>query len=190
MHINSVVHQGTNFSEGDISVSNVSCGVGALYNHPIRTEEEAKACIDRVLKQRKGNDRITKEAFIVFSDIDYSHPDMVSKRKPGCDCALCKCSASGGSRIAQYIKDKKIGYIVETPAEYNPNSGNWIKVWVWHPPHDFSSRDKTLPKAGWMRYFDKTGRFAGSFDKSQCLTGTELAERIKYYEVHGYTVKE
>jgi hypothetical protein len=130
----------TTLKEDSLFHTVVSCGVTAAYSLSYCSPEEF---VERVLKTRKPFDKTIKEAFVIFSDVDYSA------------MPLYRGSMSMGQRIAAYLKDKNLGYVVETPAEKNPNSGNMIRVWIWHPPHN----DDALRVEGKNRIFDQAGRF-------------------------------
>jgi len=38
-----------------------------------------------------------------------------------------------GERFARYLKKNKFGKVHSVPPRKNPNTGNYIKVWVWAP---------------------------------------------------------
>lgn len=39
---------------------------------------------------------------------------------------------SRGTRLADYIAEKKLGPVMASQSVRNPNSGNLITVWIWH----------------------------------------------------------
>lgn len=41
-----------------------------------------------------------------------------------------------GQDLVAYIKEHKLGEIVESPVRKNPNSKNNVQVWVWAPSRD------------------------------------------------------
>lgn len=92
-----------------------SCGVSILSGlnstHP-------KDVVNKILKERAPTDRkFIREAFVMFSDTDNR-------------------GTKGGNALCAYIKDNKLGNIVEFGPRMNPNTGNMIKLWIWTPPHE------------------------------------------------------
>ena len=42
-----------------------------------------------------------------------------------------------GEDFAAYIRTNNLGNVIETEGDHkNPNTGNWVKVWVWTVNHD------------------------------------------------------
>jgi hypothetical protein len=90
-----------------------SCGVSVLSGLSVSSPEQM---VNKVLKERAITDtKKIREAFVVFSDVAEGH---------------------GGNSLCRYIKDNKLGDIVEFGPRMNPNTGNMIKMWVWSPPHE------------------------------------------------------
>lgn len=136
--------------------SYVSCGVtvlmGVSFLHP-------ENIVHKILKERHPKDAKTmREAFVVFSDID--RPD----------------SAYGGNFLCKYIRENKLGDIIEAGPRMNPNTGNMIKIWIWSPPHEsLATKNKFMPVHGKILKTDKYGnlntyvddpRFKNSFADS------------------------
>ena len=44
-------------------------------------------------------------------------------------------TATYGDRFAAFIQKHKLGALIETPYNMNPNSGNNVKVWLWTVDH-------------------------------------------------------
>lgn len=111
---------------GNVYSSYVSCGVSMLSGINGSTPEQI---VNKVLKERSVNDyKKIREAFVVFSDTD---------------------NAAGGNELCRYIKDNKLGAILEMGPRMNPNTGNMIKIWVWAPPHiSLSPADSAMPIYG------------------------------------------
>ena len=42
-----------------------------------------------------------------------------------------KNTKNSGWVLAKYIKDNKLGTLVESPGRVNPNSGNTLIAWIW-----------------------------------------------------------
>jgi len=56
-----------------------------------------------------------------------------------------------GENFAAYLRDHKLGDVIETGEYVNPNSGNLLKVWIWTVDHDAvnasrANRAKREPK--------------------------------------------
>lgn len=92
--------------------TSISCGVQQLYGVGYNTPS---AVIRTAFRGQGDPDRFT--AHIVFSDVFSDSEDHVV----------------GGQRLAEFIKERKLGTVVASPGRVNPNSGNRIKVWVWTP---------------------------------------------------------
>jgi hypothetical protein len=116
------------YKEMYVQGSHCSCGVTMLSG---LSETSPEQIVNKVLKQRNQFDtKKIREAFVVFSDIDYS----------GC---------RGGNELFKYIKKNNLGHIVEFGPRMNPNTGNMIKIWVWEPPHEsLAPKDKWMPVYG------------------------------------------
>ncbi len=119
-----------------------SCGISVLSGVSYTPPEEI---VKKVLKVRHSYDsKKIKEAFVVFSD---------------------KCrrdsEVSGGDILCKYIRDNKLGDILEMGPRMNPNSGNMIKIWVWAPPHEsLYPRDRNMPVWGHNMKTDKYGNIS------------------------------
>jgi hypothetical protein len=100
-----------NEAPSSIRSSPVSCGVHFMFGLYELTPMEA---VRKILEERTISDITCREAFIVFSDTDNTYP-------------------RGGNALCSFIKRYKLGDIVEIGPKTNPNSGNYIKLWVWSP---------------------------------------------------------
>ena len=89
----------------NLSSSSVSCGVQQLSDLSRNQEDNIRYASQDV------NYNGFSGAFLIFSD--HAH------------------ALSNGSRLAAFIKKKKLGTVTATRSKVNPNSGNAIKVWVW-----------------------------------------------------------
>lgn len=47
-----------------------------------------------------------------------------------------------GEGIAKELKSRKLGRVFAMPQQYNPSSGNRIKLWVWIPSTKFKRTGK------------------------------------------------
>lgn len=74
-------------------------------------DEEDCGCEDGCDDCHYGD--IQAQAYLTFTDAIYN--------------------SNGGKRLAQYIKDNKLGTLVSPRERKNPNTGNTIKIWVWSP---------------------------------------------------------
>lgn len=108
----------------------LSCGASVLSGI---THTKPSQIVDKILKERSSTDKkYTREAFVLFSDID-RHPNY----------------ETGGNALCRFIKDNKLGDILEAGPRMNPNTGNMIKMWIWSPPHaSLDPRDKLMPIYG------------------------------------------
>lgn len=108
----------------------ISCGVTVLSG---MSSVPPQQIVDKVLKERAPTDKkYTREAFVLFSDIDRSIACM-----------------TGGNALCRHIKENKLGDIVEMGPRMNPNTGNMIKVWIWSPPHEsLAPSNKLMPIYG------------------------------------------
>lgn len=114
-----------------------SCGVSVLSG---LRDATPKQIVDKILKERHPNDsKKIREAFVTFSDTNHDH-------------------IYGGNALYRYIKDNKLGDIVEMGPRMNPNTGNMIKFWVWAPPHeDLNPVNKFMPVYGKIMQRDQHG---------------------------------
>jgi len=77
--------------------------------------------------ERNLRDSLNPKAYRYFTkDITYIFSDRVDY--------------GNGQKIADYIREHELGYLTESHATVNPNSGGLIKVFVWTwngklPPH-------------------------------------------------------
>lgn len=92
--------------------SSISCGVSQAWD----LSRQPVECIKDYVK----NCEQRKQAFIIFSDKAIGKGD----------------SYGSGPKLADYIRQNDLGEVLETPEQYNPNSRNMIKVWVWTPNTD------------------------------------------------------
>lgn len=49
-------------------------------------------------------------------------------------------SRTYGEKFAAYITEHKLGKVVESDEQINPNSGNSLKVWIWTVDHEALSK--------------------------------------------------
>jgi hypothetical protein len=121
--------------EFNATYSYVSCGVTLATGLSSQTPEDF---VYKILCERNYADPKTiREAFVVFSDIDY---------------------IGGGNAICAYIRKNNLGTILETEARQNPNTGNFIRVWVWSPPHkSLDPRYRYMPVRGKPRVINENG---------------------------------
>lgn len=114
-----------------------SCGISQLWHLYATAPAEAVA---KIMEQRSGADRTSREAFVQWSDID---KDINGMQKE-----------NGGHLLAAYIRANNLGALYEMGPRMNPNTGNYIKLWVWEPPHkSLHPKDKVMPKKGYRRRF-------------------------------------
>lgn len=106
----------------------MSCGI-SLLNGLAGVPPEA--IVAKILKARSFHDaKRIKEAFVLFSDTEH---------------------AQGGNKLYKYIRDNKLGNIVEFGPRMNPNTGNMIKLWVWEPPHEsLEPKDRYMDLQGYV----------------------------------------
>ena len=104
-----------------IEDSDISCGVKQLFGLNARPE----VIIRQVFRAIGGYHRW---AHLVFSDV------------------VCSHGRSGGSKLAAFIEEHKLGDIVMSKCKTNPNTGRLIAVWVWTSDRDaieaFIAKDK------------------------------------------------
>ncbi len=96
----------------EIEDSEISCGVSQLFslnNEPVATISD----IAEYVFTPDELDGAPNFTFLIFSDCD---------KKDG---------LSNGQKLAQYIRDKRLGSIVASRARINPNTENKIRVWIW-----------------------------------------------------------
>lgn len=124
-----------------------SCGVSVLSG----LATDPAIVVDQILKERNPCDRHIKEAFVVFSDVDYPERRRMQGDNP-------PNMVVGGQRLADYIRDKGLGKIMESSTRTNPNTGNPIKLWVWEPPHE-DVKQKYMPRKGYRLQLDENGCF-------------------------------
>lgn len=143
------VMDSTKHTRPDLILENTwaSCGVSVLSG----LATDPAIVVNQILKERQCADRHIKEAFVVFSDVDYPE-----RRKQKGDTP--PNTAVGGQRLADYIRDKGLGKIMESSTRTNPNTGNPIKLWVWEPPHE-DIKQKYMPRKGYRLQLDENGRF-------------------------------
>lgn len=108
--------------------SGCSCGTSILTG---LRNTSPKDIVYKVLTQRHPNDyKKVREAFAIFSDTDHK-------------------GVFGGNALCSYIRENKLGDIVELGPRQNPNTGNMIKIWIWAPPHEsLDSSRKWMPIYG------------------------------------------
>jgi len=99
----------------------ISCGVYQMKGLSGPTPENLIA----IVKQHLSEQTVTSihgqpqahqmPPFIIFSDV------------------VSKSPKSGGEQLAKYIKDNKLGTVMETEEVFNPSIlRNKIKVYIWH----------------------------------------------------------
>jgi hypothetical protein len=49
--------------------------------------------------------------------------------------------AQVGAGLADFIRQHNLGTVIETTREYNPNSGNSVRAYIWTAPIDFVEFD-------------------------------------------------
>lgn len=120
----------------------MSCGLSYLSG----LDTDPKGIVDKVLKVRHEGDKNIREAFVLFSDRADVYAGTSQQR------------TTGGDALCRYIRENKLGSILETGARKNPNSGNMIKVWVWSPPHESLEKvNRVMPVAGFTLSFNSYG---------------------------------
>lgn len=91
----------------------ISCGVSMVHNLP----GDPEAFIRHVVGPRPINNKISKEAFIIWSDVCYGN-------------------RSNGQNIYNYIVAHPTwGPVLKTNERKNPNSLSTIQVWIWEVDH-------------------------------------------------------
>lgn len=143
-------------SESKLFGSFFSCGVTMLSGLSGKTP---KQIVDKVLVERAaGEYKTIREAFVVWSDTDYS---------------------SGGKGLFAYIRDNKLGEVVQMGPRMNPNTGNMISIWVWAPPHkSLMPADRQMPIYGktWIPSGNNGGHY---LDKPRGWQDMERAATLK-----------
>ena len=92
--------------------SDISCGVKQLFG----LAAQPKVTVKQVFRVMNGYGSWAHPgnwAHLVFSDV------------------VCSRGRSSGSKLAAFIEKHKLGDIVMSKCETNPNSGRPIAVWVW-----------------------------------------------------------
>jgi len=64
--------------------------------------------------------------------------------------------AGYGFKFAAFIRENRLGDVLETPFYNNPNSGNDVKVWIWAINHDNTKKLVTELKG--KQFQDATAR--------------------------------
>jgi hypothetical protein len=82
-------------------------------------------------------------------------------------CAFILFTAAGGGgveaaakgywhRLRHYIEEQKLGEIVEGPPRRNPNTGNWVIVYIWALDRDalvaWAKKHPAFCVADWKRH--------------------------------------
>ena len=75
--------------------------------------DSAQSIVEQVHEEWGDYDH-TKFRYVVFNDTPTQGSDRPS-----------------GAKLANFIKKNKLGDIIVTKSNINPNSGNSLRVWVW-----------------------------------------------------------
>lgn len=96
--------------------SNISCGVAEAVNLDDDPRKSFKSIVYGYLESALDGERQSGYAFVTWSDVAKT--------------------TSPGSKLARHIRRYFPRTVVATQAKRNPNSGNYIKVWVWQIPQE------------------------------------------------------
>lgn len=108
----------------EISPSTISCGVDELsFVRELKTEAHCIGAIKTVYEE------CAPPALYLFSDIVEG-----SKRD----------YTGGGERLAEFIRNNRLGRLQQSPARLNFNSGNTIRTWMWTPPRKLTKGLKAI----------------------------------------------
>lgn len=69
-------------------------------------------------------------AFVIFSDHDRGVYESAEEAEKNTG------RRHTGRYLAEFIREKELGNLIETEQRVNPNSGNHIRMWVWSPEWD------------------------------------------------------
>jgi hypothetical protein len=125
----------------NISGTNVSCGVRQLWGFHVATIPDI---VKHALARRAGKhgDDRGKFAQYVFSDSYFRRSK--SNYVLGCDCERCTealksvlpTPVAGAEELAHYIEVKKLGTVIKSPIVKSPNTGNYIRTYIWTLPDE------------------------------------------------------
>lgn len=137
--------------------TNVSCGV-TFYWHLNSSNDSPERQVAKILKERSTSDKKIREAFVIFSDTAGVN--------------------AGGSKLYRYIKENKLGNVMEFGPRMNPNTGNMIKLWVWEPPHEsLLPSNRNMPIHGKKLWKDSAGYDHYLEPNDSRLLDTRFADR-------------
>lgn len=97
--------------------STVSCGVGELDGlaaDPRRNVAEVISEWDNYLEYCNDGDDTAEFVMFVFSD---------------------SVDRGRGKALAEFIRERKLGSLRQSPVRKNPHSGNKIQTWLWCPDY-------------------------------------------------------
>lgn len=111
-------------------MSDISCGVREL----VGLDDDPKTLIANLLDEEylEYDDKSFRFSQVIFSD---NLTEGGRKRK------------SGGVELAKFIRDNKLGTLVESRTITNRNTGNKIKTWIWN----VSNLRKLKKAVGWSK---------------------------------------